>query len=133
MFELTPIWELFFVVSRLFPPVHSLGFLHSRVVSFNWVRTFLFFHCAIVHVSVATVIVAAFRCYGGLGWLGDIEHLVTSVSCRSRCTRGSFRYLLHVRDNASSISELLERLLFFFEGPLHPWLFNFIQERAVVF
>jgi hypothetical protein len=71
-----------------------------------WVRTFLFFLCScIMHVSVsaviAIVIVPICRRMGVMGWLGDISHWVSGVSCYSPRIHGSLRYLLLVRDDSS--------------------------------
>jgi hypothetical protein len=74
-----------------------------------WVRTFLFFLCScIMHVSVsaviAIVIVPICRRMGVMGWLGDISHWVSGVSCYSPRIHGSLRYLLLVRDDSSILS-----------------------------
>ena len=71
-----------------------------------WVRTFLFFLCScIMHVSVsaviAIVIVPICRRMGVMGWLGDISHWVSGVSCYTPCIHGILRHLLLVRGNSS--------------------------------
>ncbi len=75
-----------------------------------WVRAFLFFLCScIVHVSVAAVIAIVIvpirhRSIGVMGWLGEIRHWVSGVSCYSPCICGSLRYLLLVGDDTSILS-----------------------------
>ena len=58
----------------------------------------------IVAVSSTIVIVLLHCNIGVMGWLGDISHWVSSVSCLSPCTRGGFRHLFSVRDDSSVLS-----------------------------
>jgi hypothetical protein len=107
--------------------VPTIGLLHSLVVSLNLLRTFLYLNCVIVNVSVTIANTAVFCCYVGLGWVEEISHLVSSVSYSHLCTYDYIRYILLMGDNTGSQTELLERLLLFFESPLHQLLFHLVE------
>ena len=90
----------------LFPLLFdSLGLLcHTLACPVRLGTFLLLLYSSFAHVCVATVIVVPLWCIGGLGWLGDISHLVASVRFWYLCTRVRFLYLLFVRDDASVLS-----------------------------